>query len=703
MLFKKKKIMKKNSIFALLLTFCLCALSFGQTPIITAIVDGDCSGGNPKLLEIYAKGTVDFTLYSIESQINSNTSWSAKKDLSSFGTVTNSFVYVSTSGSATGLTSDFPSVTSVLETSTLNVNGDDRIRIIITADNTVIDQFGAENTNGSGETWEYTDSYAKRKDGTGPDAGFKEANWEFGGAGFLNNLGVCQNGTNTFETLIGGVGTYSATASTNPTINVVNAVNGLDYFEGNGPSIEKSFLVEGANLTANVSVNAPTNFEISLTSGNSFTSTLSLTPNNGIVNSVAVYVRLKAGLSTNTYTEEATISTTGATNKTVTLSGEISPAEPQFSYTSSFSDFNYLINTGGPSTEQTFTIEAMFLTSNLVISAPSNYQVSLSSEAGFSNSVSLTPVSGTISPTSVYVRLQAGLSVGNYSGEITLSSAEATTQTIAINGTVFDAASNSLMITGVFDGPLTDGTPKGIELYVLKDIADLSEYGVSSVTNGGGSNGANIEFSFPTGTATEGSFIYIASENDGFTSFFGFSPTYTSGALVINGDDAIELYENGQIIDVFGDVNTDGTGEVWDYLDGWAYRKSNNAPEGTTFTPTNWTYSGTNAFDGQTANASAVTPFPIATYTNATASVNSNTFANFSIYPNPITSSSFTISTNTSNKKEVIIFNILGKKTLSTTFYSNKKKIDISSMNPGVYIFKITETGKTTTKKLVIK
>ena len=49
-------------------------------------------------------------------------------------------------------------------------------------------------------------------------------------------------------------------------------------------------------------------------------------------------------------------------------------------------------------------------------------------------------------------------------------------------------------------------------------------------------------------------------------------------AMGDNGDDAIELFcaddGNGmQVVDVFGDINTDGSGTAWDHLDGW-YRKS---------------------------------------------------------------------------------------------------------------------------------
>ena len=74
-------------------------------------------------------------------------------------------------------------------------------------------------------------------------------------------------------------------------------------------------------------------------------------------------------------------------------------------------------------------------------------------------------------------------------------------------------ASGTLIITGVFDGPLSGGVPKAIELYVTADIADLSVYGVSSANNGGGPTGSP-EFTFPADAATAGDYLYVAdSEN----------------------------------------------------------------------------------------------------------------------------------------------------------------------------------------------
>ncbi len=64
------------------------------------------------------------------------------------------------------------------------------------------------------------------------------------------------------------------------------------------------------------------------------------------------------------------------------------------------------------------------------------------------------------------------------------------------------------------------------------------------------------------------------------------------------------------VVDVFGDIATDGSGTAWDYLDGWAYRNDGTGPDGSTFTIGNWTFSGINALEGGTTNATVTSPFP---------------------------------------------------------------------------------------------
>ena len=88
---------------------------------------------------------------------------------------------------------------------------------------------------------------------------------------------------------------------------------------------------------------------------------------------------------------------------------------------------------------------------------------------------------------------------------------------------------------------------------------------------------------------------------------------------------------------------------------------------------------------------------------NATASVKNNAIEGFTTYPNPITNNKFTVATSSNSSKSVTIFNLLGKQVFKTNFSGEKKDLDVSEINSGVYVLKVTESGKTTTKKLVIR
>ncbi len=168
-----------------------------------------------------------------------------------------------------------------------------------------------------------------------------------------------------------------------------------------------------------------------------------------------------------------------------------------------------------------------------------------------------------------------------------------------------------LICTAIYDAQPGASGVKGYEFYALSDIPDLSVYELGVANNGGGTD--SIEYSFPADVLTEGDFIYVANDSTMFADFFGFNANYISGISNINGDDALEVYENAVVIDTYGDVELDGTGEVWEYTDGWAYRKLGTGPDAI-FNPSNWIYSGTNALDNEATNDSAATPVPIGSY-----------------------------------------------------------------------------------------
>lgn len=168
----------------------------------------------------------------------------------------------------------------------------------------------------------------------------------------------------------------------------------------------------------------------------------------------------------------------------------------------------------------------------------------------------------------------------------------------------------NILITGVLDGDMSGGLPKAIELYVTADIPDLSVYGVGSANNGGGTD--DVEFTL-SGSASQGDFIYIASEDVQFQAVLGFAPTFINGAANINGDDAIELFLNNTVIDLFGDINVDGTGQAWEYADSYAYRK-NGTSANTAFNLSDWNIPGAGSLDGLDASQQGAA-IPFGTYT----------------------------------------------------------------------------------------
>jgi len=101
-------------------------------------------------------------------------------------------------------------------------------------------------------------------------------------------------------------------------------LTGFVYVTGTGPSAEKMFTVSGSNLsTNNISINAPTNYEISTTTGTGFSSLVTLIPISGSVASTTIFVRLKAGLPIASYNENITCSNVLVADQTVSCSGSV--------------------------------------------------------------------------------------------------------------------------------------------------------------------------------------------------------------------------------------------------------------------------------------------------------------------------------------------------------------------------------------------
>lgn len=117
------------------------------------------------------------------------------------------------------------------------------------------------------------------------------------------------------------------TVSNNPEISLsTSSITGFTYLHGNGPSECKNISVSGINLTSNLVLTAPDDYEISLTSDYGFGSSLSLTPIDEAVNSTHIYIRLKSGLNAGNYANEnILVSSSGAADLTASCSGNVLP------------------------------------------------------------------------------------------------------------------------------------------------------------------------------------------------------------------------------------------------------------------------------------------------------------------------------------------------------------------------------------------
>ena len=89
-----------------------------------------------------------------------------------------------------------------------------------------------------------------------------------------------------------------------------------------------------------------------------------------------------------------------------------------------------------------------------------------------------------------------------------------------------------------------------------------------------------------------------------------------------------------------------------------------------------------------------------ASVTPTTLSTQSNTIVGLSIYPNPVTDGQFFVTSNGGLQKNVSVFDVLGKQVLKASITDSA--INVANLKSGVYFVKVTEEGKTATRKLVI-
>jgi hypothetical protein len=168
------------------------------------------------------------------------------------------------------------------------------------------------------------------------------------------------------------------------------------------------------------------------------------------------------------------------------------------------------------------------------------------------------------------------------------------------------AALDSLVLQGILDLDVPSGSSDGKALHFLavEDVDDLSQYGIGTANNGGGTDGQ--EFTFPSGTLDDGQHLLLARSTAAMSAYFGaciaeFNVVMeASTAVNQNGDDAIELFFQEEVIETYGDADTDGSGESWEYSDSWSFKAEDGS----------WTVGGLGCSTAATTEESAC-PYPL--------------------------------------------------------------------------------------------
>lgn len=124
---------------------------------------------------------------------------------------------------------------------------------------------------------------------------------------------------------------------------------------------------------------------------------------------------------------------------------------------------------------------------------------------------------------------------------------------------------------------------------------DLSAYEIWRYSNGDSTPSATGGTT-PIGTATlQPGEVWVVGSQGGqgdFAATFGVEPDAYSPTITGNGDDVYALVLQGTVVDVFGVIGVDGTGEPWQYEDMTATRDPSITVQSATFAVGDWAISG---------------------------------------------------------------------------------------------------------------
>jgi uncharacterized delta-60 repeat protein len=264
------------------------------------------------------------------------------------------------------------------------------------------------------------------------------------------------SGTNTNNVLLSGT-------VTDPAPSIAVSTNTLPAFNSttNVASAAQSFFAQGTNLSANITVTAPTGFSVALTSNNAdFGTSVTLTNASGLATNREIFVRMNASAVTNTLSaRNVTLATTGASDQ-VSVSGTIT-ASSSTSLALNGTLTNFSTPQGVASAAQSFVVQGSGLTSNVTVSSlPANLEFATNTSSGYSTSLVLSLTNGALSNT-VFARIPSSASPGGPTQSAITAASGSTNATLGAITTVSSNAGPFILAnpTALSGFSTTEGTP----------------------------------------------------------------------------------------------------------------------------------------------------------------------------------------------------------------------------------------------------
>ena len=331
--------------------------------------------------------------------------------------------------------------------------------------------------------------------------------------------------------------------------------------------------------------------------------------------------------------------------------------------------------------------EAPTAATNLIASNPTTNSIDLSWTAGTDN----------IAVTSYDIYVDGTNTVSTSNTSITVTGLAANTEFCF---TVFakDAAQNTAPSSNESCETTDQGASSTNEIFISEyvegssnnkalEIANftgnsinLSSYTIARDVNSNGAYGAALQL---TGTLATGN-VHVISRGNASAATVALADQISSGdAMSFNGDDPVGLFKNGVLIDIFG--NFGGTNN---FANATYRRKQTVINPTTVFDLTGeWV---TSTIDDISDLGSHSTPLEINDFDENS----------FSFFPNPVKSNQIFFKFTSELKVE--IYDITGKLIINTLLKDRTtKSLDVSTLNSGLYVVKMSNNFGVQVKKLI--